>query len=220
MQKLLAALAVATASMAVGFGAVYATLIADDNGERGREPATAVANTATPSGAPLPRGAGTNPLSTGQMTAFVFKDAPQPVADIAFLDGTGASRSLSEWRGRTVVLNLWATWCAPCKTEMPSLERLQDALAGTKAEVIALAVDRTGLEGARQFFRDAKLERLPLYADPTGKTGMTLKAVGMPTTIVLNADGLEVGRLVGPAEWDSPDAQRLIAAVTASGQAH
>jgi len=107
-------------------------------------------------------------------------------------------------------LNLWATWCAPCREEMPALAKLEKELGSDKFQVVALAVDKAGLDGARKFFQDNKIDGLALYADPTARVGTKLKVIGMPTTILINGEGREIGRLIGPAAWDSAEAKRLI----------
>jgi len=155
---------------------------------------------------------GVKALSTGAMTTFVFKKAPTPLPDVRFLNGKGETVSLADWRGKVVLLNLWATWCAPCREEMPALSRLQKQLGSDKFQVVTLAVDKAGLEGARKFFKDNKIEGLELFADPTARDGTQLKVIGMPTTILIDAEGREIGRLIGPAAWDKPEAKRLIEA--------
>jgi thiol-disulfide isomerase/thioredoxin len=146
------------------------------------------------------------------MATFVFKPQPEPLPDLQFVNASGAPMSLSGLKGKVILLNVWATWCAPCREEMPGLDKLQADLGSDKFEVLALAVDKSGIEGARKFLTDIKAEKLGVYADPTAKEGTRLKVIGMPTTILINADGLEVGRLIGPAKWDSEDAKRLIKA--------
>lgn len=128
---------------------------------------------------------------------------PQPIADIVFTDAGGQVRRLSEWRGKTVILNLWATWCAPCKAEMPSLDRLQAHLGADGFTVIALSMDRTGLKEPSAFFAQEGIAHLQLYIDGAGEAISKLKAPGLPLTAVLNEKGEEVARLVGPAQWDS-----------------
>ncbi|MGE0023353.1 MAG: TlpA family protein disulfide reductase [Hyphomicrobium sp.] len=145
------------------------------------------------------------------LPAFVYTKTPQPLADVNFVDGTGAPKTLADFRGKTVLLNLWATWCAPCREEMPSLDRLQRELGSDTFEVVALAVDRTGLESARKFLDSIGVTSLALYADPTTRSGSALRAVGMPTTILIDPEGREIGRLPGPAAWDSAEAKALIA---------
>lgn len=208
-----------TAALAAvaGFAAVYVTLRGPDNAN---PPVTAVAVKATDA-APsvggtakaLPSGPGTNPLSTGHMTAFVFKKTPEAVPDTAFLDASGKERTLKDWQGKVVLLNLWATWCAPCRKEMPSLDRLQAELGSDKFEVVAVSVDKTGIDGARKFLDQIKVSKLGVFADPNIKLGTELKAIGMPASILIDRESREVGRLVGPAEWDSEDAKRLIRAM-------
>jgi thiol-disulfide isomerase/thioredoxin len=149
---------------------------------------------------------------TDQMTAFVTKKAPEALPAISFKDGTGKDLTLADFKGRTVLLNLWATWCNPCREEMPSLDKLQQALGSDKFEVVALSLDKQGAAASQKFLDEVKAKSLKLYVDATGKQGTILKLVGMPTTILINKDGLEVGRLAGPAEWDSEEAKKLITA--------
>ncbi len=152
------------------------------------------------------------------MAAFVFRKEPEaPVnvhgAPIKFQDAEGKERTLADWRGKVVLLNLWATWCLPCRKEMPSLDRLQAALGSDKFEVVALSVDRKGLDASRKFLDETKVERLALYVDASTRATSELRVVGLPATLLLDAEGREIGRLLGPAEWDSEDAKRLIRSV-------
>lgn len=194
----------------LAFAAVYVTLGRPDNEAAEKSRPEESAPKAKPAASTA--GSGRNPLSTGTMTTFVFKKEPKPLPDVTFLNGEDESVSLKDWRGKVVLLNLWATWCAPCREEMPALDRLQKSLGSERFEVVALAVDKSGLEGARKFLDDIKIENLKVYADPSAKIGAELRAIGMPATILIDAEGREIGRLVGPAEWDSPDAVRLIEA--------
>jgi thiol-disulfide isomerase/thioredoxin len=147
-----------------------------------------------------------------RLAGFVMKKAPEPVSDFTFTDGSGNPRSLKDFRGKTVLLNLWATWCAPCRKEMPSLDRLQKELGSDKFEVVALALERGGADAARKFLDEIKAQNLKLYDDPTTRAGQALRAIGMPTTILIDAEGREIGRLPGPAEWDSGEAKKLVEA--------
>ena len=151
-----------------------------------------------------------NPV--GAVAAFVVKATPEVMPDVTFIDARGDSRSIASFKGKVVLLNLWATWCAPCRKEMPSLDRLQSELGSDKFEVVAISVDRSGAEGARRFLDSIGIKQLALYAEPTARLGAALKAIGMPTTLLIDAQGREIGRLTGPAEWDSPDAKALIQA--------
>ncbi len=200
--------AAAIAALA-GFVAVYVTLGRPDNAVR------PVVQTPTPEPrqpAEAPAGPGTNPLSQGQMAAFVFRKAPEALPEVKFLDAAGKERSLADWRGKVVLLNLWATWCLPCRKEMPALDRLQREMGSDTFQVVAVSVDRTGLPGARKFLADTGAETLALYADPTARMGVALRAAGLPATLLLDREGREIGRLLGPAEWDGEDAKRLIGA--------
>jgi thiol-disulfide isomerase/thioredoxin len=149
----------------------------------------------------------------GTMTAFVMRKEPVALPDIAFKDGEGNPVTLADWRGRVVLINLWATWCAPCRREMPSLARLQDEIGGDDFEVLAISVDRKGAEASAKFLIETGAENLALYVDETFKVARDLKAPGLPVTILVDRQGREIGRLTGPAEWDSEDALSLIGAV-------
>ncbi len=202
-------LAVAAVAAAAGFAAVYVTVGRPDNAAA---PVPAPAPRAVATVPIPPKGPGANPLSQGHMAAFVFRKEPEALAPIKFQDAEGRERTLADWRGKVVLLNLWATWCLPCRREMPSLDRLQAELGSDTFEVVALSVDRKGLDASRKFLEETKVERLGLYVDPTGRATSELRVVGLPATLLLDAQGREVGRLLGPAEWDSEDAKRLIRA--------
>ena len=189
-----------------GFLALYVTLGRSDN-----------ASPAPPAPAPsvLPAGPGRNALAQGQMAAFVFRTQPEALPAVSSTDGAGRERTLVEWRGKVVLLNLWATWCLPCRKEMPALDRLQRQLAAEPFEVVAVSVDRTGVPGARKFLTDTGVQGLALYADPTARLAALLRAAGLPATLLIDGEGRELGRLLGPAEWDGEDALRLIRAAIA-----
>lgn len=206
-------------SALAGFAAVYVTLgLSDNAGPVGevRKMADDIAagmSESAPEGKTRP-GANeqTGAAEGGDLAAFVKKSPPENVADVTFIDGAGSAKSLSDFRGKVILLNLWATWCAPCKAEMPSLDRLQANLGSDQFEVVALALDRKGRAAAQAFLDETKSSNLKLYIDETAKAGTALKVVGMPATILIDRDGRELGRLVGPAEWDSPAAIALIKA--------
>jgi thiol-disulfide isomerase/thioredoxin len=143
--------------------------------------------------------------------AFNFAPTgPKPVPELTFFDAAGKEVTLADFRGEVVVLNLWATWCAPCRREMPSLDRLQAKYGGDGLEVIALSLDRGDIAKVRAFFDELAIAHLAVYQDPKGRAGRELAAPGLPTTVVIDRAGQEVGRLLGPAEWDSADALALI----------
>lgn len=137
-------------------------------------------------------------------------DRPAPVADIAFSDGEGRPLSLDDFRGRVVLLNLWATWCAPCVHEMPSLDRLEGLRGGPDFEVVAISLDRQGLDAVNAFFAREKIGNLRIYLDRTMKAVATLGARGLPYSLLIDRDGRAVGRAYGAAEWDSPAALDLV----------
>lgn len=148
---------------------------------------------------------------------FAIHSEPRPVPELAFEDGDGNALSLADFAGKTVLLNLWATWCGPCREEMPTLDRLQAELGGPDFTVVALSIDRAGLDVVRTFFAEVGIESLDLYIDATGGATYTLGAVGLPTTLLIDRDGREIGRLVGPAEWDATDMVAFIRETAALG---
>tara|TARA_R110000868_G_scaffold36962_2_gene130702 strand:- start:15692 stop:16345 length:654 start_codon:yes stop_codon:yes gene_type:complete len=150
------------------------------------------------------------PPRTGWMEKF--KPAAQPVAvpETIFTGMDGVELTLKDFRGKIVLLNFWATWCGPCVREMPSLERLHRKLAGDGFTVLALSEDRKGWEKITPFRKQLGLTDLPLYHDVGSKMMFAAKARGLPTTILIGRDGAELGRLTGPAEWDSDEAVALV----------
>lgn len=153
---------------------------------------------------------GLRQLAKGPMAAFVVKPAGAPMTNIVFQDESGAETGLDKWKGRVVLLNLWATWCAPCRKEMPELDALQKKLGSADFEVVALSLDRQGAETARKFLDETKASSLKLYVDPSARALDAVKAPGLPTTVLIDREGREVGRLVGPADWASPEAVALV----------
>jgi thiol-disulfide isomerase/thioredoxin len=159
----------------------------------------------------------TRELSTGELAAFVVHPEPKPAPEITFHDGEQTPLSLAQWKGRVVLVNLWATWCGPCRKEMPQLAELQQRLGSEDFEVVAISIDRQGAEVARPFLEDVGADALKLYLDPTANVLADFKAVGLPATILIDRQGREVGRMFGPADWASPEAVRLIKAAIAEG---
>lgn len=137
------------------------------------------------------------------MAAAGAGTASLPLPEIRFQDASGNSRSLADFRGRAVLLNLWATWCVPCRKEMPSLDRLQAQLGGPAFEVVALSIDRSP-QAVREFYQQYGIRALALYIDPSTEVTSTLGTVGLPTTVLVDGEGRELWRRVGPAEWDAP----------------
>jgi thiol-disulfide isomerase/thioredoxin len=140
---------------------------------------------------------------------------PRPAPELAFQDAQGHPLSLEDFRGQVVVLNLWATWCGPCRSEMPSLDRLQAEAGGAGLHVLPLSVDRADLAQIQTFYQDTGIQHLNIYRDPSAAASRALGAFGLPTTLVIDAEGREVGRVIGPAEWDSAEALAALRAVMA-----
>ncbi len=164
------------------------------------------------SGISSPNGDTEDRLNKGKVAAFVYKSTPEPVPTFPFFDVAQETKTIEAFKGKVVLLNLWATWCGPCREEMPALDRLQRELGSNKFEVVAVSVDKNGFDKAREFLKGIDIQSLNFYADPTARAASHVKAIGMPATLLVDTDGREIGRLMGPAEWDHPDAKRLIEA--------
>lgn len=136
---------------------------------------------------------------------FAVHDAPQDVANFRFVTEDGTWMDLEGFRGRVILLNVWATWCPPCVKEMPTLDALQGALGGPEFEVVALSIDNAGPDVVRDFFDRIGVRNLNMYVDETMLSFTALRVVGLPTTLLINAEGKEIGRLIGPAEWNDPE---------------
>jgi thiol-disulfide isomerase/thioredoxin len=139
----------------------------------------------------------------------------QALPDIKFQDGDGKPLSLEQWKGSVALINLWATWCAPCRKEMPALAALQSKLGSKDFEVVAISVDRKGAEASSVFLKETGADALKLYVDPSSAILNDLKAPGLPVSVLVDRQGREIGRLIGPAEWNGPEAEALIDAALA-----
>lgn len=156
-------------------------------------------------GTPLRAPQGGGQAETASSRSFVMHEAPRPLPEIKFEDENGEGLTLADLRGKTVLLNIWATWCVPCREEMPTLDALEAELGGPAFEVVALSVDRAGPEVVRKFYAEIGIEHLGLYIDASMRASFDLQAPGLPTTLLIDSEGRELGRLVGPAEWDTPE---------------
>jgi thiol-disulfide isomerase/thioredoxin len=156
--------------------------------------------------------------SARKAATFSMHNAPRPMPPLVFAGGDGRTVRLKDFRGKVIVLNLWATWCAPCRKEMPALDRLQERLGGKDFEVVALSVDFTGLQAVRNFYRDFGIKHLRLFIDPSSQVLDQVKVLGLPATLLIDRDGREIGRLVGAAEWDSPEMLRLFRGLIGHGR--
>ena len=193
------------AGVAVGLAGVYgiATLGSNAGGDKACRPAVELAKKVAP-------------MARGEVAAVNVAKSPLKLPALAFQDAGGQQLSLEHWRGRTVLLNLWATWCVPCRKEMPALDALQSRLGGPSFEVVAVNIDTRDLDKPKAWLAEVGVQKLAYYADPNARTFQDLKAVGrafgMPTTLLIDPQGCEIGTIAGPAEWASDDAIRLIQA--------
>ncbi|HVV94110.1 MAG TPA: TlpA disulfide reductase family protein [Hyphomicrobiales bacterium] len=207
LKPLVAAVAVAAV---VGAGAVYVILPAGRN---------AAAAARCPSDAALI--ARLKPLAKGEVAAMLVDDHPKPLPALSFKDADGKPVTLADFRGRAVLFNMWATWCAPCRAEMPALDTLQAELGGKNFDVVAVSVDATGPDKPRKFFHDLNLRHLALHTDGSGDVFRTMQSigrgVGLPTSLLVDRGGCEIGYMPGPAQWASPDAKALVEAALPEG---
>lgn len=156
------------------------------------------------------------PLAHGEVAALTMATAPLRLPDLTFEDANGQPKKLSDFRGKTVLLNLWATWCVPCRKEMPALDSLQTKLGGKDFEVVAVNIDTRDPEKPKNFLKEANLTNLGYFSDQKAKIFQDLKtigrALGMPTSVLIDGQGCEIATIAGPAEWASDDAIKLISA--------
>lgn len=150
--------------------------------------------------------------SAGDMRKLVFHDTPLPVPEAELLTLDDQPRSLSDWHGQWVVVNFWATWCAPCRKEMPTLDRLA---ADSGIAVVTVATGRNPPAAITRFWEETGIAHLPALRDPKGELGRAMGILGLPVTVIVNPEGHEVARLIGDAVWDSPEARAVMAALQA-----
>jgi thiol-disulfide isomerase/thioredoxin len=152
-------------------------------------------------------------LRDGDMKKLSFHEEAKPVPAIELVDAEGGAQSLEQYRGKVVVLNFWATWCAPCRKEMPSLDRLQAELGGEDFAVVTVATGRNPVPAIRKFFADNGIENLPVLRDPQQALAREMAVLGLPITVILDREGNEIARLQGDAEWDSDSARAIVQAL-------
>ena len=141
---------------------------------------------------------------------FQVTTPPKLYTELNFNNAEGAKKNLADYLGQGIVLNLWATWCLPCVKEMPQLNQLQKKLVNDKIEVLAISVDREGTSLIERFFNTNKINNLEILADNSGKILKKTKTKGLPTTLLINANGREIGRILGVLEWDSENVIDLL----------
>jgi thiol-disulfide isomerase/thioredoxin len=199
------AIAAVLIGAAIGFAGVYGIggLGRNTAGDPACRPAIALSNKLAP-------------LAHGEVAALTMASTPLRLPDLAFMDTNGKPKKLSDWRGRTVLVNLWATWCVPCRKEMPALDNLQTKLGSPDFQVVAINIDTRDPAKPKAFLKDANLTRLDYFTDTNAKVFQDLKSVGralgMPTSVLVDGQGCEIATIAGPAQWDSDDAVKLISA--------
>ncbi len=177
-------------------------------GENNLAPAAERASAGGANAAPIP--AVQTPPPEPLEFPFDLLDPPRPLPELRFVDGEGRPLTIADFRGKVILLNIWATWCIPCLREMPTLDRLQAKLGGPRFEVVVLSIDIGGIPVVEKFYRALKLDSLGIYVDKTLRVKRDLGIVGIPTTLLIDRQGREIGRLAGPAEWDSKEAIKAI----------
>jgi thiol-disulfide isomerase/thioredoxin len=199
--------------LAAGGAAVYMKEAGSGNG------AEAAAVDCTPAAATIAR---LTPLAKGQVAAFVPAGQSEALALPPFKDAAGKDVRLADFGGKVQLVNLWATWCVPCREEMPALNGLQKAMGGDKFQVTAINLDNgDGVDKPRQFMADTKIDALTLYHDGSLTSFNTLKkagvAMGLPASVLIDARGCMLGAMNGPAAWESEDAKAMIKAAIGPG---
>jgi len=152
-------------------------------------------------------------LREGDMKKLMFHSAPEVVPSTVFFDEVEGEHSLEQFRGKHVLVNFWATWCAPCRKEMPMLSNLQSEFQGDGFEVVTIATGRNSLTAMKKFLEEINVDNLPLYRDPKQQLAREMAILGLPITVLLDPEGREIARLRGDADWDSESAKAIIAAL-------
>ena len=156
-------------------------------------------------------------LRVDDMRKLNFHAEPQATYDVAFTGEDGSDMTLAAFEGQITVLNFWATWCAPCRAEMPGLSNLQTELGSDDMQVVTIATGRNPRPAMERFFAEIEVDNLPLHADPKQTLARSMGVLGLPITVVLDRDGMEIARLQGDAHWDSDSAKAIVAALVANG---
>jgi thiol-disulfide isomerase/thioredoxin len=210
VRRLILVLAGGLAGVIVGLAGVYGITALSRNagGDKACRPAVALATKVAP-------------YARGEVAAVNVAKSPLKVPDLTFQDASGKKLDLADFKGRTVLLNLWATWCVPCRKEMPTLDALEQKLGGPDFQVVAVNIDTRDPNKPKAFLKNIGVHNLSYYADPSAKSFQDLKAIGrafgMPTTLLVDPNGCEIGTIAGPAEWASDDAMKMIKAALGKG---
>ncbi len=161
-------------------------------------------------------------LREGTMRKLLFHSEAQPVSQAVFTTPEGEEHTLADWQGKYVLLNFWATWCAPCRHEMPALDALQAEFGGDDFEVVTIATGRNTLTGIKKFFAEPDddlppIENLPILLDPKSDLATDMAVLGLPITVILNPEGEEIARMRGDAEWYSDSARAIVGTLLEQG---
>ncbi len=151
-------------------------------------------------------------LRDGTMKKLIFSD-PADVSQAVFTDPEGGEHRLADWQGKVVLVNFWATWCAPCRKEMPMLDELQAKFGGEDFEVVTIATGRNAVPGIKRFFEEVGVSNLPILLDPKQELAREMAVFGLPISVILNREGQEIARLRGDADWNSDSAKAIVAAL-------
>jgi thiol-disulfide isomerase/thioredoxin len=152
-------------------------------------------------------------LKTGDMRKLAVHKEPLGISPLGFTDEDGGEHFFEDYRGKVLLVNFWATWCAPCRAEMPSLDALQADLGGDDFQVLTIATGRNPLPAIKSFFSETQVEHLPILLDPRQTLARNMGALGLPASMIIDPNGREVARLVGDADWHGEDAVTLINAL-------
>ncbi|MDP7150097.1 MAG: TlpA disulfide reductase family protein [Paracoccaceae bacterium] len=155
-------------------------------------------------------------MREGDMKKLIFS-APKPMVETVFVGEDGQPMTLGAFRGQYTVLNFWATWCAPCRKEMPTLEALDKAFEGKGLDVVTIATGRNPAPAIDKFFTEIGVENLTKHLDPKQALARDMAVLGLPVTVVLDRDAREIARLTGDADWDAPEAIAILTALVESG---
>ncbi|NCO86645.1 MAG: redoxin family protein [Rhodobacterales bacterium] len=200
MKKILPALAVAAVGIALGLYFAFGAVSSPD----------AVAGGPAIDTAPL------QALREGDMRKLALHEVPQRGSEVAFTGADGSEMTLAAYQGQVVLVNFWATWCAPCRVEMPHLSALQAAMGGADFQVVTIATGRNDPAAITRFLAEIGVDNLPLHSDPQQRLAADMGVLGLPVSLLLDRAGREVGRLQGEADWNSASAQAIIAALVAA----
>ncbi|MFO8127224.1 TlpA disulfide reductase family protein [Yoonia sp.] len=153
-------------------------------------------------------------MREGDMRKLIFHSTPMASSDVAFTSEDGQEMTLADFQGKHIVLNFWATWCAPCRHEMPLLSALQDEMGGDQMEVVTIATGRNPLPGMQRFFDEIGVDNLPLHTDPRQSLARGMGVLGLPVTVILDPQGHEIARMQGDADWSGENAMAIIRTLT------